>query len=77
MAFQGISRLRTIHRVYQVVTESPDQSDQFPYRDIWQSFAAHPLPWIKKCFEDNCKILMAKTMTNGTVKRTKERKTDF
>jgi hypothetical protein len=34
--------------------------------------ATHPLPWLKKFFEDNFKILMAKTMTTGTIKRGKK-----
>jgi hypothetical protein len=31
--------------------------------------------WLKRHFEDNCKILMAKTMNTGTVKRKKKKKT--
>jgi hypothetical protein len=47
--------------------------DQFPYIDIWQRLAAHPPPCLKKCFEDNCKIMMARTTNTGTIKRNEKR----
>jgi hypothetical protein len=43
--------------------------DKFPYIDIWQTLAAHPPPWLKKGFEDNYKIIMARATNNGTLKR--------
>jgi hypothetical protein len=59
--------------VYQVVTGTPGHPDQFLYIDIWQTLAAHP-PWLKKCFEDNCKIMMVRETDTGTIKRNKKRK---
>jgi hypothetical protein len=55
------------------VTGLPGHPDQFPYTDIWQTLAAHPPPWLKKCFEDNCKIMMARETNTGSLKR-KEKK---
>jgi hypothetical protein len=68
---EGSLDQETICRVYQVVTGSPGHPNQLLYIDLWQSLAAHPLPWLKKCFEDNCKIRMAKTMIPGTVEKRK------
>jgi hypothetical protein len=56
------------------VTGTPGHPDQFPYIDIWQILAAHPPPWLKKCFKDNCKIMMARATNTGTIKRKKKRK---
>jgi hypothetical protein len=63
-----------IHRVYQVVTGLPGYYNQFPYMDIWQSLVAHLPPWLKKCFEDNCKILMARAINTGNIRRKEKRK---
>jgi hypothetical protein len=60
----------TIHRGCQVATGTPGHPDQFPYINIWQTLAAHL--GLKRCFEDNCRILMTETMTTGSVKRKKE-----
>jgi hypothetical protein len=49
----------TTCRVYQVVTGTPGRPDQFSCIDIWQTLAAHP-SWLKKCFKDNFKIIMAR-----------------
>jgi hypothetical protein len=71
---EGCLDWETIHRAYQVVTGSLGHLDQFPYINIWKSLAAHPLPWLKKYFDNNCKILMAKTMTTGTAKRKRKKR---
>jgi hypothetical protein len=70
---EGSLDRETSHRVYQVVTGMSGHPDQFPYIDIWQTLAAHP-PWLKKCFEDSCKIMVARAPNTGTVKRKKIRK---
>jgi hypothetical protein len=55
------------------VTGTPGHPDQFPYIDIWQTLVDHLPPWLKKCFEDNYKIMMARETIPGTLKR-KEKK---
>jgi hypothetical protein len=54
------------------VTRLPGHPDQFPYIDIWQTLAAHP-PWLKKCFKDSCKMMMARATNAGTLKRKKKK----
>jgi hypothetical protein len=66
---EGSLDQETICRVYQAATGTPGHPDQFPYLDIWQTLAAHPPPWLKKGFEDNYKIIMARATNNGTLKR--------
>jgi hypothetical protein len=56
-----------------VTTGIPGHPDQFPSIDIWQTLAAHPPPWLKRCFEDNCKIIIARTTNTETIKE-KEKK---
>jgi hypothetical protein len=42
--------------------------DKFPYIDIWQTLATHPPPWLRKGFEDNCKIMMTRATNTETLK---------
>jgi hypothetical protein len=55
------------------VTRTPGHPEEFPYIDIWQTLAAYPPPWLKKCFEDNCKIMMARATNIKKKKRERER----
>jgi hypothetical protein len=66
--------VETIPRVYQAVTGMPGHPNQLPCIDIWQTLAAHPLAWLKKCFEDNCKIMSARTTNTWTIKRKEKSK---
>jgi hypothetical protein len=69
---EGSLDQETIYRIYQVVTGTPGHPDQFPYIDIWQTLTAHPPPWLKKCFKDYCKIIMARATNTGPIKRKKK-----
>jgi hypothetical protein len=71
---EGSLEQETICRVYQVVTGTPGHPEYFPYIDIWQTLVAHPPPWLKKCFEDSCKIMMARTTNMGLLKERKREK---
>jgi hypothetical protein len=44
----------------------PGHLDQFPYINIWQILVAHPPSWLKRCFEDNCKIMITRATNTGT-----------
>jgi hypothetical protein len=48
------------------MTGTPGHLDQFPYIDIWQTLAAHPPLWLKRCFKDNCKIMITRATNTGT-----------
>jgi hypothetical protein len=37
--------------------------------NICQTLAAHPPSWLKKCFKENCKFMMARATNTGTIKR--------
>jgi hypothetical protein len=55
------------------VTRTPGHPEEFPYIDIWQTLAAYPPPWLKKCFEDNCKIMMARATNIKKKKKEREK----
>jgi hypothetical protein len=46
----------------------PNTSGALVWNRVRPKLAFVP-PWLKKCFEDNCKILMARVLATGTVKK--------